>query len=312
MPLTFPVAPMKATLGSLPTDDEGWAYEIKWDGYRTIAFVDDGAVRLQSSNGHDVTATYPELADLGDGVNAGIVVLDAEMVVLDDDGRPRFELIQRHQRQGALYIFDVLRIDQHDTIDLPYEDRRRLLEQVVSPGDNWMVPAHRIGDGAALLAATGSQQLEGIMAKRLGTRYIPGKRTPDWRKVKHRRRVEVVIGGFTRGEGHRSSTFGSLLVGRWTDGGLTFAGGVGTGFDHRLLDELIVSLRDIAIDECPFHTPPPPNYRRTATWVEPVLSATIEMTEFTNDGLVRHASFIELVDAPPTSDDQHHDPGDRP
>ncbi len=207
---------MKAALGALPPDDDSWAYEVKYDGYRTLAFVDHGSVRLQSTNCRDVTDGYPELGELPSGVHADVAVLDGEFVVLDDDGRPRFELVQRHERPGALYLFDVLRIGEHDTIGLPYEDRRRLLEQLVEPGDHWLVPAHRVGDGAALLAATAEQELEGVMAKRLGSTYVPGKRSPNWRKMKNRRRIDVVIGGFTHGDGNRASTFGSLLVGRRT------------------------------------------------------------------------------------------------
>ena len=296
--LTFPVDPMKATLGSLPSDDDRWAYEIKYDGYRTLAFVDDGAVRLQSTNRRDVTATYPELAGLPGGVHASTAVLDGELAVLDDDGLPRFDLMQRHERPAVLFVFDVLRIDEHDTIALPYEDRRRLLEQVVEPGDHWAVPSYRVGGGADLVAATGAQGLEGIMAKRLGSVYVPGKRSPNWRKIKHRRRVDIVIGGFTAGEGNRAGAFGSLLVGLPTDDGLVFAGGVGTGFDQRRLEELATRLQSIATCECPFAELPPISYRRHATWVEPVLTATIEIAEFTNDGLVRHASFIALAAAP--------------
>lgn len=297
MALTFPVPPMKAGLGQLPPNDDEWAYEIKYDGYRTLAFVDGGRVRLQSTNLHDVTATYPEVAELPTGVHADVAILDAEFVVLGDDGRPRFELVQRHERPGALYVFDVLRIDDHDTIGLPYEHRRRLLDQLVEPGDSWLVPAHRVGDGEALLAATAEQGLEGVMAKRLGSTYVPGKRSPNWRKIKNRRRVDVVIGGFTTGDGNRASTFGSLLVGRWQGDTLVFAGGVGTGFDQRTLESLHRRLTDLQIVECPFDPVPPTAYRRHARWVEPHLTATIEMAEFTNDGLVRHASFIELSSA---------------
>jgi bifunctional non-homologous end joining protein LigD len=292
--LTFPVAPMKATLGTLPADDDRWAYEIKWDGYRTLAFVEDGRVRLQSTNLHDVTATYPELNQLATGVHATTAVLDGELVVLDDDGRPRFELIQRHDRQAVLHVFDVLRIDDHDTIELPYESRRRLLDQLVEPGDNWIVPGHRVGGGSELLAVTGDERLEGVMAKRLGSPYVPGKRSANWRKIKHRRRVEVVIGGFTEGEGNRTSTFGALLVGRYDGARLVFAGGVGTGFDQHLLDTLSERLGELETADCPFEPAPPATYRRSAHWVMPQLRATIEMTEFTNDGLVRHASFVEL------------------
>ncbi len=286
---------MKAGLGALPTDDDRWAYEIKYDGYRTLAFVDGGTVRLQSTKGLDVTADYPELASLPDGVHAGTAILDAEFVVLDDDARPRFELVQRHERPGALYIFDVLRVDDHDTIGLPYEDRRRLLGQLVDPGVSWLVPAHRVGGGPELMEATRLQGLEGIMAKRLGSPYTPGRRSPNWRKIKHRRRVDVVIGGFTSGDGNRANTFGALLVGRWDGDSLVFAGGVGTGFTQASLDELSGRLRGLEVDDCPFDPTPPPAYQRGAHWVEPVLTATIEMTEFTNDGLVRHASFIELT-----------------
>lgn len=292
MALSFPVAPMKAALGSLPTDDDRWAYEIKYDGYRSFAFVDGTSVRLQSTKGLDVSNTYPEIAELHVGVHADVAILDAEFVVLDDDGRPRFELVQRHERPGALYIFDVLRVDDHDTIGLPYEDRRRLLGQLVEPGDNWLVPSHRIGGGAALVEAT--RDLEGIMAKRLGSPYTPGKRSPNWRKIKHRRRVDVVIGGFTTGDGNRSDTFGSLLVGRPDGDRLAFAGGVGTGFNQATLDTLHRRLRDLEVESCPFEPTPPATYLRGAHWVEPTLTATIEMAEFTNVGLVRHASFIEL------------------
>lgn len=298
MPLTFPVSPMKATLGTLPTDDDRWAFEIKYDGYRTLAFVDGPTVRLQSTSGLDVTATYPELGELPTGVHADVAILDAEFVVLDDDGRPRFDLVQRHERPGALYIFDVLRVEAHDTIALPYEDRRRLLDQLVEPGDHWLVPAHRVGGGAALVAATEEQGLEGIMAKRLGSLYTPGKRSPNWRKIKHRRRVDITIGGFTAGEGNRANTFGSLLVGRRVGEALVFAGGVGTGFDQATLDALHRRLLDLETSDCPFEPVPPPSYRRGARWVTPVLTATVEMTEFTNDGLVRHASFVELTEGP--------------
>ena len=299
MTLSFPVAPMRATLGRLPTDGTGWAFEVKWDGYRTLAFVDGGRLRLQSSNLYDVTAKYPELGGLPSAVNARRAVLDGEIVVLDDEGRPRFELIQRHaleQRQAALYVFDVLSLDDHDTIALPYEQRRRLLAEVVEAGSNWTVPAHRVGDGAELLAATAERGLEGVMAKRVSSTYRPGTRTKEWRKVKHRQPAEVVIGGYSPGTGNRSSTFGSLLVGRWRGDTLVFAGGVGTGFTQPRLEELTRRLRGMRTPTCPFDPLPPTAYRRGATWVRPELRARVEITEFTNEGYVRQASFIDLVE----------------
>ena len=201
---------------SLPVGDD-WAFEVKWDGYRTIVHVADGKVRLQSTAGHDVTARWPEFADLAASVNASAAVLDSELVVFDDEGRPRFELVQNSgvgsTRQAVLQVFDVLSMDGTDTIELAYEDRRRLLDQLVEPGDNWVVSPYRVGNGEDLLEATRERGLEGVMAKRLGSTYRPGTRSKDWRKVKNRQRVELTIGGYTRGSGNRSSTFGALLVG---------------------------------------------------------------------------------------------------
>jgi bifunctional non-homologous end joining protein LigD len=296
--LRFPVEPMTATLGSLPAeaDDDHWAYEIKWDGYRTIAFVENGALRLQSRRLLDVTAKYPEVGGLERAVNAGRAVLDGEIVCFDETGRPSFEALQRHETQAVLHLFDVLSIDGTDTIALPYERRRELLVDVVEPGANWLVPAHRVGDGAALLAATAERGLEGVMAKRLGSTYQPGRRTKEWRKIKNRIRAEVVIGGFSPGTGNREGTFGALLVGRPDDDGrLSFAGGVGTGFNQRTLETMRGELRARVTDECPFDPRPPREYTRDATWVRPELRAEIELTEFTNIGLVRQASFIRLV-----------------
>jgi bifunctional non-homologous end joining protein LigD len=296
--LRFPVVPMKAGIGALPpsTQDAEWAYEIKWDGYRTLAFIDGGALRLQSSNSLDVTAKYPELAPLATAVNAASTILDGELVVLDPDGRPSFEMLQRHATQVAFYAFDVLQIDGTDTIALPYEHRRALLTQLLEGGPNWLVPAHQIGDGAALLAVTAERGLEGVMAKRLGSPYQPGKRTPNWRKVKNRTRVDVTICGFNAGTGNRSGTFGALLVGRQDPRGvLRFAGGVGTGFTQQMLEELRATLRSMVVAECPFDRVPPRSATGMATWVRPELRARIEIAEFTNDGLVRHASFVSLV-----------------
>ena len=298
MTLAFPVAPMKATLGSLPADDDGWAYEIKWDGYRTLAFVDGAGLRLQSSNLYDVTVKYPELGGIGDSLNADSAILDGELVALDERGVPRFELFQRRAVQVVFQAFDVLQIDGRDTIALAYEERRELLAGLLDEGSNWKVPAHRIGDGAELLAATAERGMEGIMAKRLGSLYTPGKRTPNWRKVKNRYPTEVLIGGYTPGTGNRSSTFGSLLVGVYEpDLRLRFAGGVGTGFTQKRLVELLAVMRPLVVEQCPFDPPPPREYTRGGvTWVRPELRARVEITEFTNIGLVRQSSFIDLVD----------------
>ncbi len=314
MTLRFPIVPMKATLGSLPpaSQDDRWAYEIKWDGHRTIVHVADGRARLQSAGGHDVGDRWPEVLDIVGSVNATDAVLDGEIVVLGADGLPSFDLVQRRHGRGRsagadrseptghvmFHAFDVLAIDGTETTTLPYLDRRRLLVALLEPGANWTVPEHRVGGGAELVAATSDLGLEGVVAKRIDSTYRVGTRTKDWRKIKHRRVVELPIGGFTVGTGNRSSTFGSLLLGHPPDARrapLRFAGGVGTGFDTATLDELAGRLRDLETTECPFDPPPPRPIALTATWVEPTLAARIEIAEFTNDGHVRHASFLSLT-----------------
>ncbi len=301
-----PIAPMKATLGRLPTDESGWAFEIKWDGHRTLAHIDidtEPAVWLQSTAGHDVTARWPEVTSIVDAINARSAVLDGEMTVLGEDGWPSFDLVQRRDvgRHPAVFqIFDVLEIDGTPTIELPYEDRRRLLEHLVEEGDNWKVPVHRVGDGKALVDATDELGLEGVIAKRLGSHYRPGKRSNDWIKIKHRREVELVVGGFTTGTGGRTSTFGALLVGVEEEEPagtrrLRFAGGVGTGFDVATLDALQSRLDPLRTDDCPFEPTPPAAVHRTATWVRPELRVVAEIAEFTNDGHVRQASFVRAL-----------------
>lgn len=298
---------MKAVSAGLPTDDERWAFEVKFDGYRTVAHVDGGRLRLQSLRLPDVTARYPELAGLPEAVNAGSAVLDGEVVAFDEAGRPSFGALQQHESPVTYVVFDVLELNGVDTTGLPYEDRRRLLDKLVEPGPRWRVDEWTVGGGAGLLAVTEALGLEGVMAKRLGSRYTPGKRSPAWRKIKHRRRQELVVGGFTQGTGNREHTFGALLVGYHDDTSgdrLRFAGGVGTGFDQRLLAGLTATLRSLASDTCPFAEPPTAVGRRigwrtvarTSTWVRPELVCEVAFGEWTADGILRHPSFLGLRD----------------
>jgi bifunctional non-homologous end joining protein LigD len=228
-------------------------------------------------------------------VHARSAILDGELVVFDDDGRPRFELVQNSgagaPRQAVLQLFDVLQIDGTDTIELPYEDRRRLLDELVEPAPtgrcrttasatvrSWSRPRPaRVSRGdrqAARIALPPGHPHEGLVEDQ-----EPHGRRPDDRGIHDGHRASGVDVRFTAG---RPSN-------RWRT---AFAGGVGTGFDQRTLETLTARLRGLAVDECPFEPPPPPAVRRTATWVEPVLRATVEIAEFTNDGLVRHASFV--------------------
>jgi bifunctional non-homologous end joining protein LigD len=292
------IIPMKAVTGPLPSEDDDphWGYEIKWDGYRAIAHVSSRGVRYQSANLLDLTPRWPELGDIGRDVHADAAILDGEVVALAPDGTPRFELLQRGEIPATYVVFDVLRIGSQRTVSLPYEDRRRLLVDLLDPGEHWIVPSHQVGGGAMLLAAAKERALEGVVAKRLGSTYQPGKRSPAWRKVKVRREQEVVIGGWTPGTGTREDTFGAILVGYYEGDRLRYGGAVGTGFDRRLLESLMKEFRRLATETCPFDPPPPTAVRRGARWVRPELVAEIAFAEWTFDGIVRQASFLGLRD----------------
>ena len=238
------IEPMKAVTGELPTDD-GWAFEVKWDGMRITSFCDRGTLRLQTTNQLDATARFVELAPLADALRDHQVVLDGEVVAFSDAGRPDFGRLQSRMHgipsagpgssedpvAISYVVFDLLWLDGLDAMPAPYLDRRRLLTELVEPGPAWQVPAHQVGDGDVLLRAVTERGLEGVMAKRIDSVYLPGKRSTAWRKVKVRRRQELVVGGWLPGEGGRASSFGALLVGYQTADGLHYAGRVGTGFD---------------------------------------------------------------------------------
>jgi bifunctional non-homologous end joining protein LigD len=292
--------PMRATTADdLPLGDE-WAYEIKWDGYRVIAFVARGSLRLQTRNLLDCTDEFPEVAGIARQVGAHDVILDGEVVALDAQGRPSFELLQARGKPGAgnkrriaYMVFDVLWLDGQSTMPLPYHERRALLESLALKGAAWQTPARHVGDGAALLEATRAQGLEGLVAKRLNSIYEPGKRTRAWLKVKHVRQQELVIGGWLDGEGSRAGRFGALLAGYYDDDGLLrFAGRVGGGFTDAMLDELRARLDELATDVNPFTTPPalPPRPH----FVRPELVAEAAFTEWTAEGLLRHPRFKGL------------------
>ncbi len=320
------LAPMKAVTGAVPVED-GWAFEVKWDGMRVLAEIGDDLV-LTSGNGIEVTSRFPELAPLVAHLGGHSAVLDGEVVAFDAAGRSDFGRLQSRMhvaepekvarlRGGTpvvYVVFDLLRLDGHSLLDVAYGDRRALLADLVEPDGGWMVPAHQLGDGQALYDAAAAQGLEGIMAKRLDSTYRPAKRSPAWRKCKVRRQQEVVIGGWTPGEGGRSATLGSLLVGvrdPGDEGGLLrFAGGVGTGFTMDVLADLQHRLTALETDDTPFDPAPPRTVVRTARWAEPALVAEVAFAEWTTDGRLRHPSFLGLrMDKDPADVVREPDPG---
>jgi bifunctional non-homologous end joining protein LigD len=310
---------MKAVTGELPASDDGWSYEIKWDGMRVVAAVggDDQPLRLETTRGLDALARFPELAGLPEALAPHRAVLDGEVVAFVG-GKPNFGQLQHrmHLTRPAeiarvaatipvrYMVFDLMYLDGEDLTGLSYLDRRRLLGELVEAGAGWQVPAHHIGGGADLLEAAQRQHLEGIMAKRTDSRYTPGKRNPAWRKVKVRPRQEFVIGGWHPGEGGRSGHLGSLLVGYYEPhaerarrgSGLRYAGKVGTGFKADELRRLGGLLDGLASEACPFDPPPPRPVQRTARWVRPELVAEITFAEWTGEGILRHPSYIGTRD----------------
>ena len=303
---------MKAVAGTLPPDDDAsWAYEIKWDGMRVLAFVDaDAAVELRTSNDKDATVRFPELHGLGQDLGGHSAVLDGEVVAFDDRNRPSFGRLQQRMHLTrateiaevaarvpiAYVVFDLLRFDEQDVFPLPYLDRRRLLVDVLPSGGCWQVPPHQIGDGSVLLDAARTSGLEGVMAKRVESVYLPGKRSPAWRKVKARARQEFVIGGWQPGEGGRAGHIGSLLIGVHEGDRLAYCGRVGTGFTVRELDRLQRLLEPLATPTCPFDPAPPRLIARTARWVRPQLVAEVEFGEWTEDDVLRHPAYLGLRD----------------
>jgi bifunctional non-homologous end joining protein LigD len=308
VPMPEHVKPMLATLASkVPHDEHRWAYELKWDGVRAIAYCQGGRVTLESRNLRDVTSQYPEVRGLGEQLGATEAVLDGEVVTLDDQGRPSFQRLQGRMHLGSesairrqmtqnpvIYmIFDVLHLDGESLIDLSYEERRARLESLGLEGPCWQTPRNHTGDGEALLALTRERGIEGIVAKRLDCAYTPGRRSRGWLKVKNVLEQEFVIGGWMPGEGRRQSTIGSLLVGYHEDGALRYAGRVGTGFTEKTLAMLVEKLTPLRTDASPFEGRQPP---RIAIFAEPKLVAQIEFREWTQSRTLRAPAFKGLRD----------------
>jgi bifunctional non-homologous end joining protein LigD len=308
------VVPMLAKLAELPRKDEGWAVEVKWDGVRAIAYCRPGRLQLQTRNLRIVTDQYPEVRRLSRQIGARDAVLDGELVAFDEEGRPSFERLQQriHQTEESVVrrrmkthpvtyvIFDLLYLGGRDLTGEPYTRRRELLEGLELEGPSWQTPAYSVHHARELLAASAERDLEGIVMKRLESRYAPGRRGGSWLKVKNHGRQEFVIGGWLPGEGKRRNRVGALLLGYHDENGeLRYAGKVGTGFSERDLDELVERLRPLARETSPFAGRRGP---RKADWVKPRLVAEIEFRELTAEGMVRHGSFKGLREDKPAEE----------
>jgi bifunctional non-homologous end joining protein LigD len=314
--------PMLATAGPLPAGQPGWAFEMKWDGLRAISYVTGDGFRLVSRTGRDITHAYPELAGLAAAVRAAgaeRAVLDGEIVALaaapgaaaGAARRPSFEALQQRMnissaddvrllagRVPVTYLaFDLLSLNGHALLDLPWAQRRGLLEELRLTGDSWLTPpAFTTETAQEVQAASVQQGLEGVVAKRQSGRYEPGRRSAGWVKVKNVLRQEAVVGGWQPGERGRSGQIGSLLIGVYQAGGLAYAGHVGTGFTRQTLDLLARRLAPLRRATSPFVTEVPPEHARFAVWAEPALVVEVAFTEWTSAGRLRAPSYKGLRD----------------
>jgi bifunctional non-homologous end joining protein LigD len=306
-PLLSKIAPMLAAAADEPFDSPDFIYEPKWDGVRTIAFVDGGEVRLQTRNLLDCTKQYPEATQAAEALTGAYhAILDGEIVALDPNGVPSFQRLQprmhvsdestvrklRKSTPVIYQVFDILYADGEDLTRKPLRDRLRRLDEALTPMGSIRRSEGFPGTGVALFEAAREQGLEGIVAKRLDSIYQPGARSPAWVKIKAFRTMDCVIGGWTEGQGGRTKTLGALLLGVYHDGKLQPVGHVGTGFDERTLRDLLAILQEHESPTPPFATKPRTN--QPARWCLPELVCEVEYVEITRDGTLRHPTYRGL------------------
>jgi len=291
-PMPTTIHPMLAESVEQPFDGAEWLFEIKWDGYRAIAFIQDGKVRLVSRNQNDLTPRYPELKDLAQSIKAKNAILDGEVVALDDEGRASFSLMQQRtgfrpggKRAAAnagvpvlYYAFDLLYLDGYDWRHVPLEERKRKLQSLVVTGEALRYSDHYAEQGKALFEMARKKGLEGVVAKKRAS-YYEERRSREWLKIKIRHRLECVVGGFTEPEGS-SAHFGSLVLGLYDKKGrLIHVGQAGSGFDQKSLDEIWEILKKLQSKKNPFFGEV--EALRKTFWVKPELVAEIEFAEWT-------------------------------
>jgi DNA ligase D-like protein (predicted ligase)/DNA ligase D-like protein (predicted polymerase)/DNA ligase D-like protein (predicted 3'-phosphoesterase) len=290
------LAPMLATEGSIDKlKSTQWAFEGKWDGYRVLVDANHGQLNLRSRGGRDVTDEYPQFEALAADLADHHVILDGEAVALDESGVPSFSEMQNRARSTRVeyWAFDILHLDGRSLLRAKYSDRRRLLEALASSG-GLIVPDQLSGDGPEALEHARKHRWEGVVAKKRDSTYQPGRRSSSWVKDKIWNTQEVVIGGWRQGEGGRSSGIGALMLGVPEEGGLQFAGRVGTGFTEKQLGKLKNILKPLETDESPFNTGLPTQDAKGVTFVRPELVGEVRYSERTGDGRLRQPSWRGL------------------
>jgi bifunctional non-homologous end joining protein LigD len=290
--------PMKAVSAEDVPKGDGWLFEVKWDGYRALAYVRGGECTLRSRNDNDLTERFPQVARaIAAAARTPNCVLDGEVCALDDEGRPSFSAMQQGRSTLVYYAFDVLEADGDELCALPLVERHERLRELLAPS-NVLRISDTFEDGEALLEAARAQRLEGIMAKRADSRYQPGRRSREWLKIKPTGRQEFVVVGYTKGQGRRSNTLGSLVLAVHEADGLRWVGNVGTGFSESEIKRLLSLLRPLERPTPPLkEVPKMPRIRKgDVTWVEPKLVAEVAFVEWTHDLHLRAPSYQGLRD----------------
>lgn len=290
------VTPMMALLSDLPAfDSPEWVFEIKWDGYRAIAEIHKKDVnRLYSRNGLTFDKAYPKVFDALKAIKKNCII-DGEIVVFDDNGKPSFQRLQNYQNRDKymiqFYVFDIIELEGKPVTSLPLIERKEILQKLIPEHEVIRFCEHIETEGKALFKEMTRADLEGMIAKRKNSKYYIGKRTSDWLKIKHVKTQEAIIVGFTDPKGSRSG-FGSLLLAVNQKGKLVSIGNVGTGFTDKSLKELHTKLKPLIRKTSPLDVPI--KEAKDVTWVDPVLVCNIKFTEITEDGSVRHPVFQGL------------------
>ncbi len=291
--------PMLATVESTVPSGAGWTFEVKFDGFRALAYVHAGDCKLVSRNGNDLTARFPEVAKaLVKAVKTPNAVVDGEVCRVDADGRTSFSELQQGSGTLVYFAFDVLEVDGDSLVGEPLTTRKERLRALLDRRVTTVAFSESFDDGEALFTVAKERGLEGVIAKREDSTYKVGRRTRDWLKIKTENNEEFVVAGYTRGEGRRSDTFGALVLAVNDDAGLRYVGNVGTGFGDAEIDKLLKLLRPLHRDSPPFAEPPKmPRVRKgDVQWVEPRLVAQVRFGEWTHDGHLRHPSYLGIRD----------------
>jgi bifunctional non-homologous end joining protein LigD len=307
-PTAFPnsrsLQPMLATLVNEAFDAKGWLWEPKLDGIRTLAFLHDGKAELRSRRGTDVTKAYPSIVQEIESQPAAMMVLDGEICALDDQGVPRFQLIQPRinltrvndiarveaEIPVVFFVFDLLYLDGYDLRNVPQRERKALLQARLVQRGPLRAVAHIEDEGSDVAEGARLLGFEGVMGKRADSRYEPGARSRNWVKVKTVQAQEFVVGGYKKGEGARSKSFGALAIGYYEDGELHYAGNVGSGFNDHTLGVVFKRLQELTVDKPPFTDAQ--RVEGKPAWVKPEIVVEVKFAEWTKDGRLRAPVFL--------------------